>query len=743
MASSSYNTLPTSIGPDLLGLRTAGSITQGQLAQKAGMDQSRISRIEKGDASPTASDVKRILTALRELGSEKTSDYERSLSQDWKHIDRPDFSNPQLSALELADESLTKLDTFLQKEERPWPLRRQLERQQTAIQETVAYLHNTSHQIAFIGEVGVGKSTAISFLYNLLEPASPDGRRMERVVLETGGGHTTLCEVNIRRGPAFGILIQPQADAEMRALVGDFCASTWLRRPGVETSQGEKVGVSEEVQRALRNMSNLTVKRERGADGKNIYRDQAIELAHLCSSEEEFRARVIDRMQLEARTRRELWVDDVGSKGAMQQLRATFRDVNNGRLGDVPMPASIDIMLPGFGSELPGLVVSLVDTKGMDEVAVRPDLDARLKDNRTHVVLCSTFNQAPSTSTQLLLEHLRSAHGLRVDAGKVSVVALPRPGEALGVKDDAGLPAQDDEDGYNLKRDQIIRQLCAGDSSMSGVPVFFFNAHDDEPASLVREIYDQVTLLRQSYQERLVGECAAVEEILREHREHAFTAAVQEVATQLGNFLAAHRRPGARIRPAHQELIETLHGTRYASTVWAMTRRNGEYYNFSTTHQIGAGAAKDAMLRSSDWFSKLQAVLDTLKQDRALQLAERTIKQVEASTPSWRRAFVEAVRSAASEIYREELEKDEKLWRECYSQWGRGTGFRDRVVAQLRAWFERRTDLNDKLEQQVEAAWEYNVVRQLERLSNENASRPDIVTSRDNIVTFRRMAVSA
>jgi hypothetical protein len=210
------------------------------------------------------------------------------------------------------------------------------------------------------------------------------------------------------------------------------------------------------------------------------------------------------------------------------------------------------------------------------------------------------------------------------------------------------------------------------------------------------------------------------------------------VATQLGNFLAAHRKPGARVRQAHQELIETLRGTRYASTVWAMTRRKGEYYNLSTTHQIGAGAAKDAMLRSSDWFSKLQAVLDTQKQDAALQFAEQTIKQIEASTPGWRRAFVEAVRSAAAEIYREELEKDEKLWRECYTQWGRGPGFRDRVVAQLRTWFERRTDLNDKLEQQVASAWEYHVVCQLERLTDEDASRPDTIRGADNVVPFRR-----
>ena len=738
MAIAEVITIPLAIGSNIAGLRAEASITQAQLAQKVGMDQSRVSRFEKGDAMPTVADVTRLLEALAELGSQKAAAYARHLSQNWRFIELPDFGNPQIDVLGLAEETIGQLEEFLAAEERPWPLKKQLQRQRNAIMHSAAFLGSNSHQIAFIGEVGVGKSTAISFLYGLLEPASADGKRMERVVLETGGGHTTLCEVNIRRGPGYGVLVQAQPDTELRNLVADFCASIWLRRPGTDGDKGEKVGVSEEVQRALRNMSGLTVKRERDADGRNVYRDQAIELAQMCETEEEFRARVIDRINVESRTRRELWVEDGGSKSAMHQLRAMFRDVNNGRLADVPMPASIDIMVPNFGYEMPGLVVSVVDTKGMDEVTVRADLDSRLKDPRTHVVLCSTFNQAPSTSVQLLLEHLRNAHGLGVDSGKVSVLALPRPGEAMAVKDDTGEAPTDDEDGYALKRDQIIRQLCAGDSALSGVPVNFFNAHDDDPAKTTGELYVQVANLRRSYEERLLAECAAVDEILNNHEMQGLVAAVQEVATRLGNFLDAHRAPAARVRPAHQELIETLSGTRYASTVWAMTRRKGEFYNFSTSHQIGAGGAKDAMLRSANWFLKLQGVLDTLKQDKDLEPALKTIQQVEASTTNWRRAFAEGVRTAAVEVYREELEGDEALWRECSGQWGQGPGFRDRVVRLLKGWFEKHTELNDELERQVRTAWDMNVIGQLEHLTDDTAAAVEPGGS-NNVVPFRRM----
>lgn len=732
---------PTSIGQDIAHLRAEIGATQNQLASKSGIDQSRISRIEKGETG-TPSELGKILHALAALGSKGVADYRAYLTKDWQYVERPDFSNPQRNILELAEEGLRQIAEFLEGEERPWPLKRQLERQRAAIEGSAVYLGKNDHQIAYLGEVGVGKTTALSCLYGLFDPTSPASDLRERVVLETGGGHTTLCEVNIRRGPGFGIVVHPQSDEEMRNLVADFCAATWLRRLGGDGQKNDSVNVSEEVQRALRIMSGLTVRRERDAKGKTTSRDQAAELASECATEEEFRARVIERMKLELRTRREIWIEDGGAKTAMQQLRKLFRDINNGRLDDVPLPASIDLLIPGFGSEVPGLAVSAVDTKGLDEVAVRADLDARLKDSRTHVVLCSTFNQAPSTSVQLLLDHLRNAHGVRVDAGKVSVLVLPRDDEAMAVKDDSGETPIDDDDGYQLKHDQILRTLASGDGALSGVPMLFFNAKKDDAAKVRAQLHDQIVRLRKSHEERLLDECAAADEVIRHHETQAFTAAVQVVADHLSNFLGAHAALPLRVRQPSAELIEAMAAIRYASTIWAMTRRKGEYYNFSVSHQVGAGGAKDALLRSKTWFEKLQGVLDTLKQDGDLILAQKTIQQVEVSTDGWRRAFAEAARTAAVEVYRGPLEADVGLWSQCAAQWGAGPGFKVRVERIIRDWFEKQTKLNQKLEGVMAALWEETVVRPLERLSNESADELPEDIRPANVVPFARRVLA-
>ena len=107
--------------------------------------------------------------------------------------------------------------------------------------------------------------------------------------------------------------------------------------------------------------------------------------------------------------------------------------------------------------------ITVIDTKGVSDVAVREDLDHRLKDPRTSIVFCSRFNDAPGTSTRVLLQHMRQTFSERVDAGKVSVLVLPQAGEARAMKDDLGEPAHTDAEGYEFKRAQVVAELAADD----------------------------------------------------------------------------------------------------------------------------------------------------------------------------------------------------------------------------------------------------------------------------------------
>ena len=316
----------------------------------------------------------------------------------------------------------------------------------------------------------------------------------------------------------------------MGQLVADFCAAKWTILTGEQRDKGEGIGVSREVERAIRNMSGLSRRRET-VDGKVVYIDPANELARSCGSEEEYRTHLMGLINLSERTRRELWHDRSSLKHPMEWITKTFKAVNNGRLPDVALPRSIDLLIPHFGRSFGELEISVIDTKGVDDVAVREDLDNRLKDPRTAVVFCSRFNDAPGTTTRMLLEHMRQTFSEPVDTGKVSILALPRSGEARAMKDDMGKQALSDSEGYEFKRIQVSSELAIDD--LSGVPLLLFNVESDEPARIREALFSQLNRMRKSVEARLIGLCAAAQEIIENHEEEALNAAIEEVAARL------------------------------------------------------------------------------------------------------------------------------------------------------------------------------------------------------------------
>jgi transcriptional regulator with XRE-family HTH domain len=710
-------------------MRADLGVTQAALAAKAGVDQSRVSRAEKGELT-SAVEVERLVDALISLGSLPAQDYKEFLSRGWDQIPPPSFFNPQRACLEIADETLSKIEAFLVDEERPWPLRRQIERHKATLLNGAAYLHKMNHNIAFIGPIGVGKSTGLSFLFDLLVPASLVSKPIDRPILETGAGGTTICEVHIKGGPEFGISILPMPDADVREMVSDFCTSRWavLKGEAKETAADGAI-ISREHERAIRNMAGLN--RRRSMDnGKISYSDPVADLVAASASEDELRMRVLELMNLPARSQREIWYDSATRQHPMEWVMKTFREVNNGRLPEASLPAIIDLIIPDFGRNFGELEINVIDTKGVDDVAVREDLDLRLKDPRTAVVFCSRFNDAPGVTSRSLLQHMRQTYSEPVNTGKVSILALPRSDEARSMKDDAGEVALDDFEGYAFKQMQVENELAAED--LSGVPMVFFNVQSDDPGSVREELFNQLNRMRSTVEGRLFDLCAAADEVMENHEALALTAAMEEVAAKLNAFLQAHPALPTREKHAYTEALNTVRGVRYAATLWAATRRNGEYSGLNIIHNIGVGAAKDARARSERWFDSLKDYLAALAVDEGLKLASKNIAQIEASAATSRIAFLEAVQRAGMEVYRPQLSQA-TVWATCAGHWGTGGGFKDRVVADLSKWFESRDDLKRTLEDMTNALWEQLVIAPMKRLVAENAPE---VGQMGNIILF-------
>jgi hypothetical protein len=245
-----------------------------------------------------------------------------------------------------------------------------------------------------------------------------------------------------------------------------------------------------------------------------------------------------------------------------------------------------------------------------------------------------------------VLTETRSAQAV---TGKVSIVALPRADEARAMKDDLGEQALSDAEGYEFKRVQVASELSAED--LAGVPMIFYNVESDSAKDVGIELIGQLNRMRKSVEARLFDLCAAVQDIIKNHEAQALNAAIEEVANRLNTFLKGNRQIGARERLAHAEALSTIRGVRYASTLWASTRRNGEYSGLNILHLVGVGAARDARLRSESWFASLDAFVRSLKVDEGLALAARSIDQIAVSATASKRVFLEAVQQGGVEVF--------------------------------------------------------------------------------------------
>src|SRR5205823_2066791 len=117
--------------------------------------------------------------------------------------------------------------------------------------------------------------------------------------------------------------------------------------------------------------------------------DPLLELSKTFDTPEKLTAEFRARMKLGDRTETGLWFDAPNQQQGLVWLREEFRKVNNGRNPKVSLAKRIDVFVPQ--ALIPDCIYDLtcVDTKGTDETAIRPDLQAYLDDPRTVTILCS------------------------------------------------------------------------------------------------------------------------------------------------------------------------------------------------------------------------------------------------------------------------------------------------------------------------------------------------------------------
>src|SRR5262245_34701433 len=99
-------------------------------------------------------------------------------------------------------------------------------------------------------------------------------------------------------------------------------------------------------------------------------------------------------------------------------------------------------------------------------------------------------------------------------------------------------------------------------------------------------------------QARRIGEVgSAIDELIRRYGEAQTKEAQEEVRRRLRIFIGQHLEIGAASQKAHRSFISAVRST-HARTVWASTRRNGNWSGLDAYHWLGVGTVVDAQTRS-------------------------------------------------------------------------------------------------------------------------------------------------
>ncbi len=256
----------------------------------------------------------------------------------YRHLPEPTTGHPDRALIWEAEQALQNISALKEDPDIRNAFLKRLDEFGEGLERAGLLVLSTEHSIAFIGDIGVGKTTALCRVVGLEIPTL-DG---SIPVLETGGGGTTICEVHIANGPDYALVVEPRSDDELRAEVREFARLMMSSsEPGADDEttgareDDEKATVAREVVTAIRNMSGLRQEIQRNPDGTiSGSVDHARALAEELKDVDAFSDAIWTRMEIWKRTSCELVYSDASGKEPLAWLQEGFRMLNLGRNPD-------------------------------------------------------------------------------------------------------------------------------------------------------------------------------------------------------------------------------------------------------------------------------------------------------------------------------------------------------------------------------------------------------------------------
>ncbi len=601
-------------------------------------------------------------------------------------------------------------------------------------------LGTTKHRLVFIGQVAVGKTTAICHLVGLT--AEREKRRVtkagpEKTVLvtedlmATGSGFTTLCEVEVTPGEKTRFRIEPYARDEVERTLADFCFSIWKRAypDAAEAAQntGEQANFPPELVRAIRNMVKLP-------EGERRDDDAAVRLAREFPADgfDLFQARVMALAKLDGRTEREFVCPD-GDTDPRAWIKKTFDDLNLARRETVSIPKRIALSVESnLLAHQMADVAAVVDTKGVDAAQFnREDLDRHIRDDKGAVcILAEGFDTAPTNAAPLLQRHV--TRELPMSLLKFALMVIPRGPEPEKVVGGQG-PVGDRDVGISLRRSQIEETLTS--RNIPGIRTLFFDPlrHFEAAGTDYRRRSDNEPEEVQADRDEA---WAAIRGVIQARDDTAW-----ERATQIGESLKKIKE-GKGLDPHEEGLVRTTKerirehrhidlpnadrfielyrrnwegpGCRHMMTLRATNNRFGEYPYRNIDVYYDARPITEMLVRAAASRRK-EAVVEIVRSIRESSPPDSDLRELFAVLEARiETSFESMVRDVAAGMHAYLHDKalapqdlSNQFWVDVQAEYGKGPGYRDRVLTD---YADAMDGLEEVLRKTAEVSWQRIVI---------------------------------
>ena len=158
---------PVELGRHLMQVRERGGVKQAELAKRVSLSQAVLSRIESGDRPVSVQEVQDILA---QLATPEAAELSKALQRSWTVLPRPPLDHSDQDILWEAERAAVALVALRDKPDTPHAFERRLSEYIDELRRGAGLLLKRDHQVAFIGSIGVGKSTAICRMTGLEIP---------------------------------------------------------------------------------------------------------------------------------------------------------------------------------------------------------------------------------------------------------------------------------------------------------------------------------------------------------------------------------------------------------------------------------------------------------------------------------------------------------------------------------------------------------------------------------------------